>query len=70
MIGPAGLPKNIVTVLNREANHALSQPDIHDRLLATGLDVSNETADYFTQYNRSEFEKYGKIAKEIGLAAQ
>jgi hypothetical protein len=70
LIGPAGLPKNIVTVLNSEANHALSQPDIHDRLIATGLDVSNETADYFTQYNRSEFEKYGKIAKEIGLAAQ
>ena len=37
MIAPAGLPKEIVTTLNKEINWALQQPDVRDRMKKLGL---------------------------------
>ena len=70
IVGPAGIPHSIVTLLNREANWAMTQPDFRDKMTASGLDVITESPEHFANFIRSDYARYGKIAKEIGLKAQ
>ncbi len=66
-VAPARVPKNSIAILNREANAAMRQQDVRDKMITLGLDVPNESAESFDQLIRSEFEKYGKVARTIGL---
>ena len=70
IIGPAGIPHNIVASLNREANAAMKLPELRDKLVAIGLDVFAESPAYFANFIRDDHARYGRIAKEIGLQAQ
>ena len=66
-IGPANLPKNVVTLLNTEVNRALTLPDVRERLHAFGLEIHTEPPEYFTEAIRRDFEKWGKVARDIGF---
>ena len=70
IVGPAGIPRDIVTKLNREANWAMSQPEFREKMVSMALDVFAETPEYFANYIRADHARYGKIAKEIGLKQQ
>ena len=67
MIGPANLPKNVVSLLNQEVNRALTQPDVRERLTAFGLEIHTEPPEFFTEAIRRDFEKWGKLARDIGF---
>jgi len=67
MIGPATMPKNLVAMLNQEVNRALMQPDVREKLAAFGLEVHTESPEYFTDVIRRDFEKWGKLANDIGF---
>ena len=66
-VAPAKVPKDIIAVLNREANAAMKLPDVRERLVALGLDLWTESPEYFGKLMVSEYEKYGKVARDIGL---
>ena len=66
-VAPAKMPKEMIAVLNREANAAMKQPDVRAKLEALGLDLWNESPEYFGDLMKSEYEKYGKVARDIGL---
>jgi tripartite-type tricarboxylate transporter receptor subunit TctC len=66
-IAPAGTPRDIVKRLNAEVNHAMQQPDVNAKLKTAGLIVANESADYFQKFLKTEYEKYGKLVRSIGL---
>jgi tripartite-type tricarboxylate transporter receptor subunit TctC len=66
-VAPAKVPKEIITILNREANAAMKRPEVRAKLEALGLDVWTESPEYLGKLMKSEYEKYGKVAKEIGL---
>ena len=66
-IGPAGLPKNITTLMNQEINRALMLPDVREKLTAFGLEIHNEAPEYFTEVIRRDFEKWGKLARDINF---
>jgi tripartite-type tricarboxylate transporter receptor subunit TctC len=66
-VAPARVPKEIIAVLNREANAAMQQPDVRKKLEILGLDLWNESPEYFAALMKSEYDKYGKVAKDIGL---
>lgn len=68
LVAPARVPKDVLAILNREANWAMSQPDVREKMITLGLDVLTESNAYFADLIRSEFEKYGKVARAIGLA--
>jgi len=69
-LAPAGTPPKIVALLNREINHAMMMPDVRDKLTAIGLTVVAETPESFAQTLKSDYEKYGKLIKTIGLQPQ
>jgi tripartite-type tricarboxylate transporter receptor subunit TctC len=66
-VAPAKVPKEVITILNREINLALKQPDVRAKLESLGLDVWTESPDYLDKLMKSEYEKYGKVARDIKL---
>jgi tripartite-type tricarboxylate transporter receptor subunit TctC len=66
-VAPARTPSNVINILNKEANAAMQQPDVREKMIALGLDIPQQTPEQFNQLMRSEYEKYGKVAKDIGL---
>lgn len=69
-IAPAAVPKDIIALLNREFNAAMKQPDVREKMTALGLEIHTEPPEFFTQTLRSDFEKWGKLAKDIGFKPQ
>ena len=70
IVGPAGMPKDIVTLLNKEANAVLSNPEYKAKLASQGLETANDTPEQFAKLIANEYEVYGKLAKEIGIQPQ
>jgi tripartite-type tricarboxylate transporter receptor subunit TctC len=66
-IAPAGTPKEIVALLNREINRAQDLPDVRGKLDTLGLEVHTESPEYFTDVIRRDFDKWGKVARDIGF---
>lgn len=66
-VAPANMSREYIGILNREFNAAMNVPEIHAKLEALGVDVWTESPEYFNSLMRSEFEKYGKVARDIGL---
>lgn len=66
-VAPAKVPKEIIAVLNREANAAMKRPEVRAKLEALGLEVWTESPEYMGKLMKSEYDKYGKVARDIGL---
>ena len=66
-VAPAKVPKEIIAILNREMNAAMKVPDIRQKLEVLGLDVWTESPEYLGALMKSEYDKYGKVARDIGL---
>jgi len=69
-IAPAGMPKDMIALLNREMNTAMKSPDIREKAALVGLELHTESPEFFTQTLRTDFEKWGKLAREIGFKPQ
>jgi tripartite-type tricarboxylate transporter receptor subunit TctC len=69
-LAPAGTPPNIVALLNQEINRAMASPDVKEKLNSLGLIVVTEPPEVFAQTIKSDYEKYGKLIRDIGLRAQ
>ena len=69
-VAPAATPKNIVALLNKEANDAMRQPDVREKMTALGLEGWSESPEYFGKLIRSDYQKYGKLARDVGMQKQ
>lgn len=66
-VAPANMSREQIAVLNREFNAAMKIPEIRSKLESLGVDVWTESPEYFNTLMKSEFDKYGKVARDIGL---
>ncbi|HKU70912.1 MAG TPA: tripartite tricarboxylate transporter substrate-binding protein [Burkholderiales bacterium] len=66
-VASSKVPKDIIALLNREMNAALKMQDVRSKLETLGLDVATESPEQFNALLKSEYEKYGKVARDIGL---
>jgi tripartite-type tricarboxylate transporter receptor subunit TctC len=69
-VAPAKVPKDVIAALNREFNAAMKQPEIRAKLEALGLEVWTESPEHFGKLMKSEYEKYGRVARAIKLVPQ
>ncbi len=68
MCGPAGLPEPVVTRLRTEVSRILQQPDTRERFTAAGaLEPYVTTPVELAALVKSEYAKYGKLVRDIGL---
>ena len=61
---PAGTPKAIITKLNKELNEVLKNPEVRERLVATGLDVKGGTPEEMDRVVESESKKWQKVIEQ------
>jgi hypothetical protein len=45
-------------------------PDVKEKLNAIGLTVVTESPEYFGKLLKSDYEKYGKLIRDIGFKPQ
>jgi tripartite-type tricarboxylate transporter receptor subunit TctC len=66
LIAPAGTPKEIIALLNREAIKALAHPDVHERLVALGFEPMGNSPQQFSSELRKDYAKMEKVIRESG----
>ena len=64
---PAGTPTAIVNQLNAALKKALADPGVSSKLSAQTLDPMYMTPAQFAARLKSDYERYGKLMKEIGM---
>ena len=69
MIGPAGLPRDILDKINRVAVEAMSDPNVKDKLADQGLTLVPQTPEEFRAFIASEATKWSNVVKKAGLEA-
>ena len=67
---PAGTPKDIVALLNREIIQIVNLPELKDRFIALGLDPVGGTPEAFAQQLRAEEEKWAKVIRAGNIKAR
>ncbi len=67
IIGPAGLPKDVIAKLNTAITGILKQPDLQASLHKVGTQIVYRTPEEFGKYMQAERQKWAKVVKEIGL---
>lgn len=65
--GPAGVPREVVNVLNREIAEAMKTPRVIDRLVAQGLIPVGSNAADFAVFMNGEIAKYDRIIKDANI---
>lgn len=66
IIGPANMPKDIVTRLNAEIRTALASPVVRERFKALGAETDPSTPEEFREISRRETVKWAKVVKSSG----
>ena len=69
-LGPANMPRDVVTLLNQEINRAILLPDVKEKLVGAGLIIVTEPPEFFTNLIKSDYAKYGKLIKDIKFQPQ
>jgi tripartite-type tricarboxylate transporter receptor subunit TctC len=66
LLGPAGLPKDVVARLHAETLKALNTAEMKKRLAEQGAEVVTDTPEQFAAYIRTEIAKWGRIVSASG----
>lgn len=64
---PRATPPDIIAKLNRELVRVLASPDMKEKLIAQGSEVTPSTPDEFAKLIVSEMDRLGKIAKAANM---
>ena len=67
LVAPANLPDNIRNRLNKELQSILADPKFKDKLIAQGADPMPGTADQFSQFIKSEIERWRKLIAQSNV---
>jgi tripartite-type tricarboxylate transporter receptor subunit TctC len=65
LIGPAGLPAEVIARLNKAARAALSDPKLRAKLQAQGTSAEGSTSAQFFDLVKSEHSKWGKLMSNV-----
>ena len=66
IVGPAGLPKDVVAKFNADINKALADPALVKKLGDQGADVAGSTPEQFAKLIRDDIARWGKAVKDSG----
>lgn len=66
IIGPANMPKELVTRLNAEIRTALASPAVRERFKALDAEVNPSTPEEFRELSRRETAKWAEIVRISG----
>jgi len=70
IVGPAGVPPDIVQALNTALARALASADVREKLRAVGSETVSSTPKELTERFALWRERFGKIAQQAGIKPQ
>jgi len=69
LFGPKGMPPEVVKTLNAHFNEIIKMPDVVSRMATLGALPLGGTPETLAKTNASDFERFGRIIKELGIQA-
>eukprot|EP01034_Spumella_vulgaris_P047243 gene47243-biopygen3371 len=69
IMGPPGIPADIVAKLNQEITATLREPETRERLAKIGLEVVASSPQGLTEVLQRDVPKWGKAVKDSGAVA-
>jgi tripartite-type tricarboxylate transporter receptor subunit TctC len=66
VLGPAKLPKPILTKLNAEVVRIVALPEVRERILSDGSEPTTNTPEEFRQFLLADVAKWAKVVKASG----
>jgi tripartite-type tricarboxylate transporter receptor subunit TctC len=67
LLVPAGTPADVVQRLNAATDKVLAQPAVRERFAPQALEVVGGSAEQFARVYREDYEKYGRLVKELNI---
>ena len=64
---PVGTPKDIVARMNAEIVRLVVLPDMKEKLAGLGVEASAFTPEQFAAFNRTEYERWGRIVRAANI---
>lgn len=70
LLGPGGMPADVVARLSRDCNAALQSDSVKDRLMKLGATPEGGTPQQLRHLIRAEYDKWGPVIKAVGIKAE
>jgi tripartite-type tricarboxylate transporter receptor subunit TctC len=67
LYAPAGTPKDVIAILNRETNAAIQFEDVRAKLAGMGIEISGSTPEALQAELADEIAKWAKVVKDANL---
>ena len=67
LVAPAGLPADVVAILQREVARALRDPKIAERMVQLGVVMQENGTAHYRKFLREDFDRYAAIVGKLGL---
>jgi tripartite-type tricarboxylate transporter receptor subunit TctC len=70
LVGPKGLPKEVVERVNREINEIITSEDMKKHMATEGLEPAGGTPARFGEILKSEAARWAKVVQQAGIKVQ
>lgn len=70
LMGPSGMPRDVVMRLNQEVNAAIASPEIRERLAALSAEPLTGTPEMFAAFYAKEIRTWGDAVRKSGATEQ
>jgi tripartite-type tricarboxylate transporter receptor subunit TctC len=67
ILGPAGMPRSVVNVINGELNRALGTEELREKLAAQGFEPYGGTPEQLAEYLALETKRYSQVIRDVGV---
>jgi tripartite-type tricarboxylate transporter receptor subunit TctC len=67
MLGPAGMPKDIIDKLNAAVRKALTKPEVRDKIAGFAAEVASSTPEELAAFLKNQLTSWGNSVKEAGI---
>jgi tripartite-type tricarboxylate transporter receptor subunit TctC len=69
VFAPAATPAAVVQRINQEINAVIRLPDVRERFLGAGIEPLGGTAGVLADFMKADTQRYGQLARELGIKA-
>lgn len=69
LVGPAGMPAEVVARIQSEVAKAVQSPDVRDKMLGMGAEPVGSTQAQLVAAMKQDYDRYGAIIRRLGIKA-
>ena len=67
IVGPAGIPRDIVLRINADLRRTLARPEVREKLVAMGGEVASSTPEEMDQFIRTQLDSWRGKIRDAGI---